>query len=187
MPKLLVTKQDWINLGYQEFALMGISGIVVERMAKKLKVNKSSFYWYFKTKSDFIDAVVEYWIEIETNQIISTTEQALTNEEKWNIFLKITFENSPYLDFIFYLKRYAQKHEKIQKIIDKIDAERMNFTASLFYEFGYSKEDAKIKASIFYKYLIGYHEMIRNKKQPKNYLTEVISELNHFLEFKFKQ
>ena len=54
MPKIIAKKEDWINLGYRLFAEQGVSGINVENMAKILKVNKSSFYWHFKTKKEFI-------------------------------------------------------------------------------------------------------------------------------------
>ena len=44
MPKIIAKKEDWIKLGYRIFAEQGASGIIVEKMAKILKVNKSSFY-----------------------------------------------------------------------------------------------------------------------------------------------
>ena len=54
MPKIIATKEDWINLGYKTFSEEGEKGIIVEKMAIKLKVNKSSFYWHFKTRKHFI-------------------------------------------------------------------------------------------------------------------------------------
>ena len=55
MPKIIAKKQDWINLGYKLFSEKGIAGIVVEKMASILNVNKSSFYWHFKTKKEFVN------------------------------------------------------------------------------------------------------------------------------------
>ena len=52
MPKIIAKKQDWVDLGYRLFSEQGISGIVIEKMSEKLKVNKSSFYLYFKTKKE---------------------------------------------------------------------------------------------------------------------------------------
>ncbi len=181
MPKVIAQKNDWIKLGYKLFSEQGISGIVIEKIAKKLECNKSSFYWHFKSKKKFIDELINFWITSETDQIIQQTEKAKSSEEKIEQFLKITFKNDPYLEFIFFLKRYAIKNKEVQAIIDEIDTRRLEFTTQLFQEIGYSKKDAAIKASIFYKYLIGYHEMIKNKKQSKNYLIEVKKELKHFI------
>ena len=41
MPKIIAKKEDWILLGYKLFSEMGMNGIIVEKMALKLKVNKS--------------------------------------------------------------------------------------------------------------------------------------------------
>jgi len=182
MPKIIVQKHQWIDLGYKLFAKHGVSGIVVEKMADKLKCNKSSFYWHFKTKKEFIHALIEFWIAAETEQIIYLTEKLKNPEEKLNQFLKVAFKKEPYLEFIFFLKRYAIQHTEVQVIVDDIDRRRIDFTAALLQENGYSKPESRIKAKIFYNYLIGYHEMMKNKKQPKNYLVEVKEELKHFLE-----
>lgn len=181
MPKQITQKKDWIKLGYALFAKDGLKGINIEKMAKILTCNKSSFYWYFKSKSVFIDEIVKFWIYNETEQVINYADKGISIKDKMTNFLTIAFKNDPYLEFIFYLKRYAVKNKKYQIIIDDIDDRRLNYTANLFQELGYSKTEATVKASIFYKYLIGYHEMIRHKKQNKNYLKEVKTELKHFL------
>ncbi len=183
MPKIIAKKEDWIFIGYKLFSENGISGIVVEKMAKKLRVNKSSFYWHFKTKKEFILELVDYWVVTETEQIIKSSSNKSSTEQKIEALILTTYKKMPYLDFIFYLKRYAQKDKKIQTIIDRIDNQRIEYVESLLQELNYSKKEAKIKASILYKHLIGYHEMIRYKKQNNNYVQEVIKELSQFIKY----
>ncbi len=181
MPKLIAQKEDWIELGYQLFANQGIVGIVVEKMAKQLKCNKSSFYWHFKTKDEFVLAVIQYWSQIETEHIIEQVESVSNPREQLDLFLQIAFKNDPYLEFIHYLLRYAQTRPTIQKIVDDITKRRLDFTTNMFLQLGYKRQEATTKARIFYYYLIGYHETIKNKKQDKNYMVEVTSDLKHFL------
>ena len=162
MPKIIAKKEDWIFLGYKLFSEQGIAGIIVEKMAKKLKVNKSSFYWHFKTKKEFINEIITYWISSNTNQIISITDNQKSGEEQFIKLIELSFKKEPYLDFIFFLKRYAIKNKKIQIIIDEIDHQRIEYTKNI---------------------LIGYHEMLRYKKQNKNYTEEVKIELNQFIKY----
>ena len=183
MPKIIAKKQDWINLGYKLFSEQGIAGIIVEKMAKKLKVNKSSFYWHFKTKKDFIDQIVSYWVSESTNQIISLTNSEKLGKEKFSKLIELSFKKDPYLDFNFFLKRYALNNIEIQSIIDHIDDLRIEYTKNILIEMGLNENEAKMKAELFYKYLIGYHEMIRYKKQSKNYEAEVKKELSQFLKY----
>jgi len=182
MPKIVATKDQWVKLGYKLFAEMGVRGLNVDKMSSKLKVNRSSFYWHFNTKEEFIDEVIKHWIVIETDQVIHEVEKGKTDKEKLERFLLIAFKNEPYLEFAFFLKRYAIKNEKIQLIVDEIDKRRLQFTAQLFKNVGYSKVQSEIKANIFFKYLIGHHELNRNKAQAKNYLKPIRKELRHFLE-----
>ena len=183
MPKIIAKKQDWINLGYKLFSEQGVTGINVEKMARKLKVNKSSFYWYFKTKKEFIQQLTEFWITIETEQIIRLTNNENSTLQKFKTLIAGTYKKKPFLDFNFYLKRYARKEKKIQLIIDKIDNQRIEYVKNLLREMGYSMQDANIKSALLYKHLIGYHEMIRYKKQSTDYLREIKIEINQFIKY----
>lgn len=183
MPKIIAKKEDWISLGYRLFSENGINGIIVEKMAIKLNVNKSSFYWHFKTKKDFINEVISYWVSIDTNRIITTVESKSSGREKFDELIKIAFKKETNLDFIFYLKRYALKDQKIQTLIDQIDDERIDYVKHILMDIGFSEQEAFTKSSIFYKYLIGYHEMIRYKNQTDTYITEVKKEIHQFIEY----
>ena len=183
MPKIVADKVDWLREGYARFAQGGPKALVVEQIAKTLKCNKSSFYWHFKSQEKFIAAIVDWWVEQETETIIHAVNTQASFPQKMETFLTLTFRKDPHLSFIFFLKRYAQDHPPIRQIIDQIDTQRIQFTVHLFQEGGYGLTSAQVKASLFYKYLIGYHEMIRTTEQPPDFLKEVKAELSHFLSF----
>ncbi len=170
-------------LGYLLFSEDGMNGIIVEKMASKLKVNKSSFYWHFKSKKDFVEEIIAFWVATSTNEIITATEKKKSGKEKFEKLIELAFKKEPYLDFIFFLKRYASKNKNIQSIVEGIDDQRIEFTKNILMEMGFSAKEAKEKSSLFYKYLIGYHEMIRYKKQGRNYKTVVKKELRQFINF----
>jgi len=183
MPKIVAKKEDWINLGYRFFTEHGVSGIIVEKMAKTLKVNKSSFYWHFKTKNDFINELIQYWIDQETERIIHTTSSKKASLEKFESHIKLIYKQDLFWDFNFFLKQYARKEKRIQKIIDDIDTRRMRYAQNLLKEMGYLEEDANIKAQVLTKHYIGHHEMLRNKKQSADYLNDVKKELNQIIKY----
>ena len=183
MPKIVAKKEDWINLGYRLFAEQGASGINVEKMAKMLKVNKSSFYWYFKTKKEFIRQLIMFWKDKETDRIINLTKDKKAGLEKFKAMIPLIYKQDPYLDFVFYLKRYARKEKGIQKIIDNIDKQRIDYTCIILQEMGYSHQEAEIKASSLHKHFIGYHEVIRYKKQSVDYAKDVELEVKQFIKY----
>ncbi len=183
MPKVIAKKEDWIKLGYIEFSDKGISGIVVEKMADKLKVNKSSFYWYFSTKEEFIKQILDFWIAENTTKIIDKVNTQKTSVKQFEKLVELSFKKEPYMDFFFFIKKYAKSNPKLQKTLDSIDIQRLEFTKQLLIRLNFTEDAAAAKANLFYKYLIGYHELIRYKKQDENYLLEVKAELNQFISY----
>jgi len=183
MPKIVARKEDWIKLGYKEFSDKGISGIVIEKMAKKLMVNKSSFYWHFSTKKEFIKQIIGFWVTENTEKIIHKVNAQNSPIERLEKLIELSFKKEPYMDFFFFLKKYAKSNKELITQIDTIDSQRISFTKRLLINLDFSNEEAEIKANVFYKYLIGYHEMIRYKKQGKNYISEVKKELNQFIKY----
>jgi len=183
MPKIVAKKEDWISLGYRLFSEHGVSGINVEKMAKTLKVNKSSFYWHFKTKNVLIQQLIMLWKNNETERIINLTNEKKTGLQKFKMLIALIYKQDPFLDFVFYLKRYARKETEIQKIIDEIDNKRIEYACCLLQEIGYSKDEAKIKSTLLHKHFIGYHEVIRYKNQNTDYQKEVKKELNQFIKY----
>ena len=181
MPKVVAEKKDWITLGFDLFAKQGEAGIIVDKMVNVLKCNRSSFYWHFNSKKEFIQMIIEYWTDFDTEQVIAMTEKSGSPKTKFKKLVEVAFKQDPQIDFVFHIKRYALKHKNIQGIIDEIDQRRISYTASLLMEMGLTEEEATLKAGIFYNYLIGYHEMIRYKKQEKDYVKRVYQELSQFI------
>ena len=54
------TSPKWLETAYQLFAHEGPGGIHIERIARLLNLNKSSFYHHFGTLEVFYDALVQY-------------------------------------------------------------------------------------------------------------------------------
>jgi AcrR family transcriptional regulator len=181
MPKVVAEKQEWVKLGFKLFAEKGEEGIIVDKMSRMLNCNRSSFYWHFKSKAEFINDVIEYWVEIDTIRVIDLTNREGTAKQRLRKLVEVTFKKDQFMDIVFYLKRYARKRKSVQKIVDDIDHQRIQYTAALLTDLGISKEFALIKANVAYKYLIGYHELMRYKDQKPDYTKEVYTELKQFI------
>ncbi len=181
MPRIVAEKIDWIKSGFELFAAQGEAGIVVEKMAAKLKCNRSSFYWHFHSKKEFIGEIIKHWVHVDTNQIITLTQRSATARQQFEKLVEVVFRKDPHVDFVFHIKRYALKDKTIQKIIDDVDELRIGYVSELLRKLNVPHEDAEIQSRLFYKYLIGYHEMIRYKPQKGNYTDEVWKELSQFI------
>jgi AcrR family transcriptional regulator len=67
------SKEIWIKLGYETFALKGQSELKIERLAKQVGKSKSSFYHHFADIDLFIETLLKY--HIEQSYLIADKEQ----------------------------------------------------------------------------------------------------------------
>ena len=131
MPKIVASKNDWIKLGYKLFSENGEGGLNVDKMSRLLNCNKSSFYWHFKTKQNFISNLIEYWVDIDTTKVKNEVDEQKDPKEKLLKLIKVAFKKDSNLDFIFYLKKYSQKNNNVKKIVEQVDNERILFVSHL--------------------------------------------------------
>lgn len=67
-------KEIWIETGYAIFALTGKAGLKIETLAKKVGINKSSFYHHFVEPEIFINHLLQH--HLKQSKIIAAKEQA---------------------------------------------------------------------------------------------------------------
>ncbi|MCX6303527.1 MAG: TetR/AcrR family transcriptional regulator [Bacteroidetes bacterium] len=53
----------WIKTGYEIFAQFGVSGLIIESLARKVGISKSSFYHHFADLELFMEELLHYHIQ----------------------------------------------------------------------------------------------------------------------------
>jgi len=64
------TKERWIEAGYDLFASEGLKEIRIERLARDLDLNKSSFYHYFGDIDHFFENIIQHHKECAERYIM---------------------------------------------------------------------------------------------------------------------
>lgn len=55
-------REDWLKATLALLAETGgPEGIRIDALCRRLGVTKGSFYWHFKSRSDLIDSLIDYW------------------------------------------------------------------------------------------------------------------------------
>ena len=58
------TINRWIEAGYEIFAHEGPEGVQIEKLARKVGLNKSGFYHYFSDRDVFFTRLLEYHYQL---------------------------------------------------------------------------------------------------------------------------
>ncbi|TIM59382.1 MAG: TetR/AcrR family transcriptional regulator, partial [Mesorhizobium sp.] len=65
-----VTREDWMKLALETLISEGVEAVRVLALGQKLNVSRSSFYWYFKSRQDLLDQLLDYWRNNNTRFIL---------------------------------------------------------------------------------------------------------------------
>ncbi|WP_101759878.1 TetR/AcrR family transcriptional regulator [Oceanicoccus sp. KOV_DT_Chl] len=68
-----VSKQDWIDCAIKLLAATGHKGVTLEALLAKLGVSHGSFYHHFKNRQQLTEAMLAYWEQSMTADILART------------------------------------------------------------------------------------------------------------------
>ena len=69
-----VTRNDWLNVAMDVLVSDGVEQVKVLDLGQRLGVSRSSFYWYFKSRQDLLDALLQQWQATNTAAIVAKAE-----------------------------------------------------------------------------------------------------------------
>ena len=160
------TRRDWIDLALATLLSEGVESVRILPFAQTLGVSRSSFYWYFKSRQDLLDQLLDHWRNTNTRAITERAERPADTIVRGllNVFECWADESvfSPRLDFA--IREWARRSEPVRQAIDAADAARVAAIRDLYLRHGFPAEDAFIRARVLYFMQIGYY--VLEVKEP---------------------
>lgn len=155
------TRDDWLDAALAVLATEGVRRVAILPLSERLGVSRSSFYWYFRDRSDLLDELLARWARLNTRSILTQAEApaATINEAVCNVFR--CWVNpaifSPRLDFA--VREWARASKLVREVLDDADTLRTRALRTMFERFGYGPDDALIRARTLYYLQIGYYAL----------------------------
>jgi AcrR family transcriptional regulator len=148
----------WLETAYDSFIEAGVEAVRILPLAKKLKLSRTSFYWFFKDRDALLAALVDRWRNKNTGGIVkqcslyadSPAEAILNLFDCW---LDPTLFDS---QFEYAIRSWALQSTQISAEIDAADAARLEAVTRLFARYGYDPVAADARARATYLTQIGY-------------------------------
>jgi AcrR family transcriptional regulator len=154
-----VTRADWIALAMETLVRDGVESVKILTLGQKLGVSRSSFYWYFRDRQDLLDQLLAFWLEKNTKGIVERAQRPAPSIVRsiLNVFECWADEDifDPKLDFA--VREWARRTPAVRRAVTRADDTRVNSVRDLYLRFGFSKEDALIRARVLYCMQIGYY------------------------------
>jgi len=151
----------WLEAAYEALKESGIDGVKVMPLAKRLKLSRTSFYWFFEDREQLLAALLDRWRDKNTGNLIRQCESYAESiaEAILNVFE--CWLNSELFDaqFEFAVRSWALQSEEVAAAIAVADRTRMAALSAMFRRFGYDADGADTRARTLYLTQIGYISM----------------------------
>ena len=164
-PHTKATRGDWLTVALDTLVSDGVEQVKVMPLATKLSVSRSSFYWYFKSRQELLNALLDIWRDTNTKAIVQQAclPSRTIGAGVYNIFQCWVDERlfDPRLDFA--VREWARRSGPVRRVVDRADEERVEAIKALFLRHGYDDTDAFVRARVLYFMQIGYYALELNE------------------------
>lgn len=156
-----VTREDWLNVAMDLLVSEGVAHVKVLSIGERLGVSRSSFYWYFKSRKDLLNALLDVWEQTNTATLVRHAEMPAETitAAVCNVFRCWTdlslFDHR--LDFA--IREWARRDSAVRRVIDRSDAARVSAIQAMFERYGYPSDEAEVRARILYFMQVGYYAL----------------------------
>ena len=153
-----VTRADWLNVAMDVLISDGVEQVKVLALAERMGVSRSSFYWYFKSRQDLLDALLKTWEQTNTAGMVAQTEapaETITGAVL-NVFRCIANPDLFNTALDFAVRDWARRSGKVRSLMDRSDARRVAALKAMFMRFDYPDLEAQTRAKVLYYMQLGY-------------------------------
>jgi AcrR family transcriptional regulator len=161
IPPTRVSRAQWLQAALDTLVSDGVENVKVLSLAQKLDVSRSGFYWFFRSREDLLDQLLEHWRETNTRAIVDSASLPASTiiDGVLNIFTSWIDERSfdPRLDFA--IREWARRSGHVRLAVDQADEARVAAIKGMFLRNGYKERDAFIRARVLYFMQIGYYSL----------------------------
>jgi AcrR family transcriptional regulator len=152
------TRGDWIRVGLEVLIAESVDSVKVLTLAEQLGCARSSFYWYFKNRSELLDALLDHWAETNTKAIMEAASQPAETINfalgKLYVSWLVGKEFNERLDFA--VRDWARRSATVRRVLEVSEQARIESIAGMFRRFGYEEREAEVRGRIVYFTQIGY-------------------------------
>lgn len=153
-----VTREDWLNVAMDVLITDGVEQVKVLALAERMAVSRSSFYWYFKSRQDLLDALLKQWEETNTAAMVAMAdaEAPTITAAICNVFRCTANPELFNTALDFAVRDWARRSGPVRSLLDRSDQRRVGALTRMFERYEYEPADADIRAKVLYYMQLGY-------------------------------
>jgi len=149
-----LSRDDWLNAALKR-CTGGIDTVKVAPLAAELGVTTGSFYWHFKDRRELLHALLEYWEREMTDVAMEAVKQFRGSPTDRILYLMENVTKRGLARYDLAILLWAQTDGDAARTFRRVLRRRFEFTAWLYSEVGFPKEQAEMRGRMTVVYMMG--------------------------------
>ena len=161
----------WLDAAYAMFEEGGVVAVRVDPLAKRLGITRGSFYWHFKNRAALLHALLDRWVERETERAIEVNEAGGgTAAERLLRLLRTCASDDGRLEMS--VREWAAGDAAARETVRRVDDRRVAYMGELARKAGAPHDGAEARARIAYVAWLGFYTGIA-PTTPEQRITDM--------------
>ncbi len=151
----------WLDAAYDSLICSGIDSVRIMPLSQRVKLSRTSFYWFFRDRDALLKALLERWKSKNTRNLVQQSEAYAESisEAILNVFDCWLDQRLFDSRFEFAVRNWAQRSGDVAAEIAAADNTRLEALKSMFIRFGHKPLAADVRSRTIYLTQIGYISM----------------------------
>jgi AcrR family transcriptional regulator len=144
---------DLLDAGLNLLAECSIQQLTIDALCKKLNVTKGSFYHHFKGREDYLERMLQHWVEDWTVGHMLPAGKAAGAVERFDAIVENS-NNLPHGPETS-IRSWAQRDPLALRYLEKVDSMRIHYLFEIFLEVSGDSHRAHLLSRIGYSLFVG--------------------------------
>lgn len=154
-------RDAWLQAARDALIREGISAVEVGRLARKLKVTRGGFYWFFDSRKQLLDELLADWERTNSAAFKAVLRrEPRDGRAEFQAVVDIWLHEAAYsAAWDSAIRDWARVSTKVAKAVRRVDDERIDMLTQVFRDLGYRDDEAFVRARVTYFHQVGYYAL----------------------------
>jgi AcrR family transcriptional regulator len=154
-------REAWLKVAREALIRGGIRAVEIGKLARRLKVTRGGFYWFFNSRQELLDELLADWERTNTQAFKETLQDSGHNgmaEFQAVVDMWVNERGySPAWDSA--VRDWARISSKVAAAVRRADDQRIAILKQIFLDMGNPDDEAFVRARITYFHQVGYYTL----------------------------
>jgi AcrR family transcriptional regulator len=135
----------------------GPGAVRVESLAKELGATRGSFYWHFTDRRALLDAMLDVWEQMSTDEVIDLVETEGGDARAKVLRAGALTFSEVLLPIDLAVRDWARREPAVLERLRRVDNRRMDYARSLFRAFCADEDEVEARSMLAFSLVVGDH------------------------------